>query len=85
MPVADKQLLNIQETVARCQERGLPVSGYTLRRAIRTGAVPCRIIGRTYLLAWPNVERWLLCADSCDNAPRAISTDGIRPVEVAMR
>ena len=78
-------LLNIQETVARSKAEGYPVSSYTLRRAIKSGAIPCRIVGRTYLVAWSNVKRWLLCADGSDNAPRASSSNGIRPVEVAMR
>jgi hypothetical protein len=79
----EKSILSIQETVQRSREAGMPISEYTLRRAIRSGAVPCRRVGRTYLIAWPNVERWLLCEDGCDNMPRACaSTTGIRPIEV---
>ena len=65
----EKSILTIKEAVERAQRRGMPVSEYTLRRAIRSGAIPCRIVGRKYLIAWPNVERWLFCADGGDNLP----------------
>lgn len=57
------QLLTIQETVARSRKAGLPVSEYTLRRLLRTGAIPHRQVGGKYLIFWPNVERYLTCAD----------------------
>ena len=77
----EKQILSIQEAVARSKREGCPISGYTLRRAIRSGAIPCRIVGRTYLVAWRNVERWLLCEDGADNTPVS-RADGIRRIEV---
>lgn len=67
--MAERQILNIKETVTRSKEYGYPISEYTLRRAIRTGSIPCRIVGRTYLLAWPKVLGWLMCEDSSDNIP----------------
>lgn len=77
----DKSILTIQETVNRAKERGMPISEYTLRRALRSGAIPCRLVGRKYLIAWPNVERWLLCTDGSDNAaPTAINS--IRPLSI---
>ena len=81
MPI--REIMNVQETVQRCKSEGMPVSEYTLRRAIRSGAIPCRIVGRTYLVAWSNVRRWLMCTDSADNIPAAVhDSGGIRRVEV---
>ena len=66
--ISQKQdILNIRETVERCKLRGISLSEYTLRRAIKSGALPCRIVGRTYLISWANVERWLSCEDGADN------------------
>lgn len=65
--MTEKSILTIKETVERAKARGMPISEYTLRRAIRSGAIPCRIIGKKYLIAWQNVERWLNCEDGADN------------------
>ncbi|MDD6987663.1 MAG: hypothetical protein PUI53_10475 [Butyricicoccus porcorum] len=67
----EKQILTIQETVSRAKQEGMPVSEYTLRRALRCGAIPCRTVGKKYLIAWQNVVKWLLCEDGQDNAPTA--------------
>lgn len=77
-----KQILNIQDTVKRSREQGMPLSEYCLRRAIRSGAIPCRRVGRTYLICWSNVERWLLCEDGADNAkPVLVQSGGIRKLD----
>ena len=75
------QVGNLQQVRERCQASGYPVSMYTLRRAVRSGAIPCRVVGRTYLVPWASVEAWLLCADGGDNRPRE-TVGGIRPVGV---
>ena len=62
------EVLKINEAVARAKENGMPISEYTLRRAIRSGQLPCRIVGRTYLITWTNLVNWVSCADDCDNA-----------------
>ena len=41
-------VLKIRDAVARARESGMDISEYTLRRAIRSGPLPCRIVGRTY-------------------------------------
>lgn len=69
----EKAILTIKETVERSQERGMPLSEYTLRRALRTGAIPCRVLGKKYLIAWQNVENWLMCADGADNMSASLS------------
>ena len=80
--MTEKQILTITETVARARQDGFPVSEYTIRRAVRSGAIPCRIVGKTYLIAWQNVKRWLLCEDGQDNKPIvfASAAAGIRRV-----
>lgn len=82
--MSEKQILTIQETVTRTRQEGFPVSEYTIRRAVRSGAIPCRIVGKTYLIAWQNVKRWLLCEDGQDNAPVTpipSAAAGIRRIE----
>ena len=61
-------VLKIRDAVARARENGMDISEYTLRRAIRSGQLPCRIIGRTYLISWQNLLNWVNCTDGYDNA-----------------
>jgi hypothetical protein len=49
--------------VERATACGINISEYTLRRAIRTKQVPCKIIGRTYLIPWDGFLRWVSCAE----------------------
>ena len=81
-----KEIQNIQETLACAREYGIPLSEYTLRRALKSGVLPCRIVGRTYFISWTNVMRWLMCEDGSDNAPATInpapSKSGIRRISV---
>ena len=60
-------ILNMKEAVQRAAENGIHLSEYTLRRAIRSGQLPCRIVGRTYLISWDNLVRWLNCVDGGDS------------------
>ena len=46
----------------------MDISEYTLRRAIRSGQLPCRVIGRTYLISWQNLLKWVNCEDGNDNS-----------------
>ena len=62
-----RDILNIKEAVARAKAEGMNISEYTLRRIIRSGQLPCRIVGRTYLISWANLMNWATCADRCDN------------------
>lgn len=61
-------ILKIRDAVVRARENGMDISEYTLRRAIHSGQLPCRIVGRTYLISWQNLVNWVTCADSCDNS-----------------
>lgn len=77
--MVNREINGLKGTIARARSEGYGVTEYTLRRAVRSGAIPCRIIGRTYLLAWSNVVRWLTCADGSDNVPVS-DCGGIRRV-----
>lgn len=74
-------VVTVREAVQRAKADGLPVTEYTLRRWIKTGAIPVRNVGSKALLFYPNLVRYLQCDDGADNAPtvnQAVS--GIRRV-----
>ena len=61
--IMELDVMNMKQTVARAKACGINISEYTLRRAIRTKQVPCKIIGRTYLIPWEGFLRWVSCAE----------------------
>lgn len=76
-------VLTIREAVKRAKAEGLPISEYTLRAWIRTGAVPTRRIGQKALLFYPNLVRYLQCQDGMDNQPAANpAAPGIRRIDI---
>ncbi len=77
-----QQIMKLRELEIRARAEGYPVSSYTIRRAVRAGALPCRIVGRTYLVAWSNFLNWVTCADGADNSPRVEPVGAIRRVGV---
>lgn len=56
-------VMNIKQTVERATANGINISEYTLRRAVRQKQLPCKIVGRTYLISWDVFLRWVTCAD----------------------
>ena len=60
-------VLKIKEVVARARQNGMSISEYTVRRAIRTGQLPCRVVGKTYLISRKKLVEWATCSDGCDN------------------
>ena len=66
-------MLTIRQAVDRARQEGIPVSEYTLRRWIRSGAVPVRVAGSKQLLYYPNLVRYLQCVDGCDNQPPQVA------------
>ena len=50
----NNDIMNMKQIVEKAVECGIPLSEYTLRRAIRNKQLPCRIVGRTYLISWDN-------------------------------
>ena len=76
-------VLTIREAVQRAKAEGLPVTEYTLRQWIRCGSVPARKVGQKALLYYPNLVRFLQCADGCDNKPAPVtSAGGIRRIDL---
>lgn len=77
-----KSVLTINEAVSRARSEGFMISSYSLRRWIKTGAVPVRKAGSRMLLYYPNLVRFLQCEDGGDNAPAKVIPSGIRRVDL---
>lgn len=76
-------VLTIREAVQRAKADGLPISEYTLRQWVRTGAIPARKVGQKALLYYPNLVRHLQCVDGCDNIQSTLSVaSGIRRADM---
>lgn len=77
-------VMTVREAVQRAKQDGYPVSEYTLRQWIRTGAIPVRKAGTKILLFYPNLLRYLQCEDGGDNLKSATVAvaPGIRPVDL---
>ena len=76
-------VLTIREAVQRSKVDGMPVSGYTLRRWVKSGAIPVRKVGQKVLLFYPNLISYLQCEDSKPTPPTtAEATPGIRRVGI---
>lgn len=74
-------VVTVREAVQRAKSDGLPVTEYTLRRWIKTGAIPVRNVGSKALIFYPNLVRFLQCEDGADNTPAANeAVPGIRRV-----
>lgn len=71
-------VVTIREAVQRAKADGIPVSEYTLRQWIRTGAIPVRKAGAKILLFYPNLVSYLRCEDGSDNAPATVGAPGVR-------
>lgn len=75
-------VVTVREAVQMAKADGLPVTEYTLRRWIRSGAIPVRSVGSKALLFYPNLVRFLRCEDGSDNVPAtAEAAHGIRRVD----
>lgn len=57
-------VFKIKEAVREAKKHGMSVSEYTIRRGIKEGTLRCRVVGRTYLIAWDALVRWVLCDDA---------------------
>ncbi len=76
-------VVSIRQAVQRSKADGLPVTEYTLRRWIKTGAVPIRKVGQKALLFYPNLVRFLQCENGADNTPAmAVAAPGIRRADM---
>lgn len=59
-----REIVTIREAVTRAKSEGLPVSEYSLRSWIKNGEIPSRKAGNKILLYYPNLIKYLQCADS---------------------
>lgn len=76
-------VMTIREAVKRSKDEGLPISEYTLRQWVKTGAVPVRKIGNKALLYYPNLVKYLQCETVAETAPpRWEAFPGLRRIEV---
>lgn len=76
-------VVTVREAVRRAKQDGFPVSEYTLRNWVRTGAIPVRKAGTKILLFYPNLLRYLQCEDGGDLKPATVAAaPGIRPVDL---
>lgn len=76
-------VVTVREAVQRAKADGLPVTEYTLRRWIKTGAIPVRNVGAKALLFYPNLVRFLQCEDGADNTPAMVAVaPGIRRADM---
>lgn len=76
-------VVTVREAVQRAKADGLPVTEYTLRRWIKTGAIPVRSVGSKSLLFYPRLVRYLQCEDGADNVPTTNETaPGIRRADM---
>lgn len=57
----DMNVMNMKQTVARANACGINISVYTLRKAILAKELPCRVLGKTYMISWDNFLRWIHC------------------------
>ena len=76
-------IVTIREAVKRAKDDGMPISEYSLRQWVKTGAIPVRKVGQKVLLYYPNLISFLQCDDGKDNYPVEIAVvPGIRRIEV---
>lgn len=61
--IQSRNVLSINEAVARSKLEGLPVSETALRRWVKDGTLHATYAGRKALIFWPNVVK-LLCGES---------------------
>ena len=76
-------VVTVREAVQLAKADGMPVSEYTLRHWIKSGAVPVRMIGQKALIYYPNLVKYLQCEDSTNTTPTTVvPTPAIRRVEI---
>ena len=59
-------VLTIPAAIERARAEGLPVTEYSLRAWVKSGALPVRRIGRKSLIFWPNLLSFLTCEHGGD-------------------
>lgn len=81
--MTEPDINTVPKLAKRAKADGLPISEYTVRRLIKTGALPARYIGPKPVASYSALVRYFSCEDGCDNPPAtAISGPGIRRIDV---
>lgn len=81
--MAQSDINTVPKLAQRAKADGLPISEYTIRRLIKTGALPARFIGPKAVASYSALVRYFSCADGADNAPATTATGpGIRRIDV---
>ena len=79
--MAQSDINTVPKLAQRAKAEGLPISEYTIRRLIKTGAIPARFVGPKPLVSYAALVRYFSCEDGCDNAPSALAVGtGIRRI-----
>ena len=80
--MVESDINTVPKLAKRAKADGLPISEYTIRRLIKTGALPARYIGPKPVASYSALVRYFSCEDGCDNAPATvISSPGIRRID----
>lgn len=61
--IQNRNVLSINESVARSKLEGIPITETALRRWIKDGTLKVAYAGRKALIYWPNLVK-LLCGES---------------------
>lgn len=81
--MAESDINTVPKLAQRAKAEGLPISEYTIRRLIKTGAIPARYIGLKQLASYSAIVRYFMCEDGQDNTPAPVVTgSGIRRIDV---
>lgn len=81
--MAQSDINTVPKLAQRAKTEGLPISEYTIRRLIKTGAIPARYIGPKPVASYAALVRYFSCEDGCDNAPATtVTSSGIRRIDV---
>lgn len=73
----------VPKLAKRAKADGLPISEYTIRRLIKTGALPARYIGPKPVASYSALVRYFSCEEGCDNPPATvIPGHGVRRIDV---
>lgn len=79
--MAQCDINTVPKLAQRAKADGLPVSEYTIRRLIKSGALPARYIGPKPVASYAALLRYFACEDGCDNAPATSFHTGIRRID----
>lgn len=81
--MAQSDINTVPKLAQRAKAEGLPISEYTIRRLIKSGAIPARYVGPKPLASYSAIVRYFSCEDGCDNTPATpVTGSGVRRLDV---